>query len=139
MEVSQTKRINYKHVPAEKINRITKKNHQGVVAFLSPIDFHKLENVVPEIYERGKTPLIVILDNITDVRNFGAIARSAECLQVDAILVPEKTLPSINSDAVKTSAGALSKKLKYVGLGIFKKAYNFKRIWLKDSCLQRKR
>ena len=70
------------------------KNHQGVVAFLSPIDFHKLENVVPEIYERGKTPLIVILDNITDVRNFGAIARSAECLQV-CYFSTRKTLVSI--------------------------------------------
>ena len=101
------RRINYKHVPLEKINRLTKKNHQGVVAFLSPVDFFNIENVIPLLYESGKNPLILILDRITDVRNFGAIARTAECLGADVILIPEKNFASINADAIKTSAGAL--------------------------------
>ena len=101
------KRINYKHVPIEKINRITKKNHQGVIAFISPIDFHKIEDVIPTIYEKGKNPLILVLDRVTDIRNFGAIARTAECADVDFILIPEQNTAAINADAVKTSAGAL--------------------------------
>ena len=100
-------RINYKHVPLEKINRITKKNHQGVVAFISPINFYKIENVVPEIYENGENPLILVLDRITDVRNFGAICRTAECAGINAILIPEQNAAAINSDAIKTSSGAL--------------------------------
>jgi len=103
------KRINYKHVPLEKINRLTRKNHQGVFAFLSPIDFHNIEDVVPSLYEQGKNPLILVLDRITDVRNFGAIARTAECAGVDAIIIPEQNAAAINADAIKTSAGALHK------------------------------
>ena len=101
-------RINYKHVPAEKINRLTKKNHQGVFAFISPIDFYNIEDVIPNLYEEGKSPLILILDRITDVRNFGAIARTAECSNVDCIIVPEQNSAAINSDAMKTSSGALN-------------------------------
>ena len=103
------KRINYKHVPLEKINRLTRKNHQGVFAFISPIDFHNIEDVVPALYEQGKNPLVLVLDRITDVRNFGAIARTAECAGVDTILIPEQAAAAINADAVKTSAGALHK------------------------------
>ena len=103
------KRINYKHVPLEKINRLTRKNHQGVFAFISPIDFHNIEDVVPTLYEQGKNPLILVLDRITDVRNFGAIARTAECAGVDAIIIPEQNAAAINADAIKTSAGALHK------------------------------
>ena len=103
------KRINYKHVPLEKINRLTRKNHQGVFAFISPIDFHNIEDVVPALYEQGKNPLILVLDRITDVRNFGAIARTAECAGVDTILIPEQNAAAINADAIKTSAGALHK------------------------------
>lgn len=103
------KRINYKHVPLEKINRLTRKNHQGVFAFISPIDFHNIEDVVPSLYEQGKNPLILVLDRITDVRNFGAIARTAECAGVDAIIIPEQNAAAINADAIKTSAGALHK------------------------------
>jgi len=103
------KRINYKHVPLEKINRLTRKNHQGVFAFISPIDFHNIEDVIPSLYEQGKNPLILVLDRITDVRNFGAIARTAECAGVDAILIPEQNAAAINADAIKTSAGALHK------------------------------
>ena len=103
------KRINYKHVPLEKINRLTRKNHQGVFAFISPIDFHNIEDVIPKIYEEGKNPLVLVLDRITDVRNFGAIARTAECAGVDTILIPEQNAAAINADAIKTSAGALHK------------------------------
>ena len=103
------KRINYKHVPLEKINRLTRKNHQGVFAFISPIDFHNIEDVVPNLYEQGKNPLVLVLDRITDVRNFGAIARTAECAGVDAIIIPEQNAAAINADAIKTSAGALHK------------------------------
>ena len=101
------KRINYKHVPADKINRLTKKNHQGVFAFISPVDFHNIEDVIPTLYEEGKNPLILVLDRITDIRNFGAITRTAECTGVNAILIPEQNSAAINADAIKTSAGAI--------------------------------
>ena len=101
-------RINYKHVPVEKMNRLTKKNHQGVFAFISPIDFYNIEDVIPCLYEERKSPLILVLDRITDVRNFGAIARTAECSNVDCIIVPEQNSAAINSDAMKTSSGALN-------------------------------
>ena len=103
------RRINYKHVPLEKINRLTRKNHQGVFAFISPIDFHNIEDIIPALFEEGKNPLILVLDRITDVRNFGAIARTAECAGVDTILIPEQNAAAINADAIKTSAGALHK------------------------------
>jgi 23S rRNA (guanosine2251-2'-O)-methyltransferase len=103
------RRINYKHVPLEKINRLTRKNHQGVFAFISPIDFHNIEDIIPTLFEEGKNPLILVLDRITDVRNFGAIARTAECAGVDTILIPEQNAAAINADAIKTSAGALHK------------------------------
>src|SRR6218665_3522655 len=74
--------ITAQQVPVEKLNRLTMKNHQGVVAFISPIVYQKIENIVPAIYERGETPLILLLDSITDVRNMGAIARTAECAGV---------------------------------------------------------
>ena len=94
-------------VPVEKINRVTRKNHQGVLAFISPVVFDNIENVLPGIYESGQVPLLLILDQITDVRNFGAIVRSAECAGVQAIIIPEKGMARIGADAVKTSAGAL--------------------------------
>jgi len=99
--------IGFQQVPIEKLNRITRKNHQGVIAVISPITYHRIENIVPLIYERGEVPLLLILDGITDVRNLGAIARSAECAGVHAIVVPNKGSAEINPDAIKTSAGAL--------------------------------
>lgn len=102
-------RINYKHVPIEKLNRLTKKKHEGVFAFISPIDFHNIEDVIPDLFEKGKNPLVLVLDSITDVRNFGAITRTAECLGVHTILIPEKNTAAINNDAITTSAGALKK------------------------------
>ena len=94
-------------VPLEKLNRITMKNHQGAIALLSPVGYHKVDNVIPQLYEDGKTPLAVVLDGVTDARNFGAIARSADCAGVDFIVIPERGSASASSDAVKASAGAL--------------------------------
>lgn len=101
--------IGFQLVPIEKLNRLTAKNHQGAVAFISPITYDKIENIIPTIYEKGEVPLILILDGITDVRNFGAIARTAECAGVHALVVPAKGSAQINPDAIKTSAGALYK------------------------------
>jgi 23S rRNA (guanosine2251-2'-O)-methyltransferase len=101
--------IPMQYVPLEKLNKITMKNHQGVICFISEISYQPLENVLPMIFEKGKNPLLLILDRITDVRNFGAITRTAECAQVDAIVLPSKGSARINADAVKTSAGAIYK------------------------------
>lgn len=95
------------YVPIEKINRFTRKNHQGVVAFISDVMFHKIEDIVPILFEDGKVPFLLILDRLTDVRNFGAICRTAECVGVDAIIIPDKGSAPINSDAIKTSTGAI--------------------------------
>lgn len=99
--------IKYQYVPIEKLNRICKGNHQGVFAFISPISFHKVEDLIPFIFENGETPLFLVLDRITDVRNFGAIARTAECAGVHGIVVPMRESAAIHSDSIKTSAGAL--------------------------------
>jgi len=99
--------INFQLVPEEKLNRITRKNHQGVIAFISPVPFYDLDEIIARTYEKGYTPFFLYLDQITDVRNFGAIVRSAECAGVHAIIIPEKGAAQIGGDAVKTSAGAL--------------------------------
>ena len=99
--------IPVQRVPVERINRITKKNHQGVIAFISPITYQRTEDIVPFLFEQGKNPLLIMLDGLTDVRNFGAIARTCECADVDAIIIPNKNSVSVNADAIKTSAGAL--------------------------------
>lgn len=101
-------RILVQRVPLDKINRITRKNHQGVVAVLSSVTYSNISNVIPEIYEAGEMPFIVALDGVTDVRNFGAIARTCECAGVDAIVIPERHSVSVSGDAMKTSAGALN-------------------------------
>lgn len=100
-------KIPFQTVPSEKINRITRKNHQGVLALISPVELQKIEDILPGIFEQGKNPFILILDQITDVRNFGAIVRSAECAGVHAIVIPERGMARISADAVKTSTGAL--------------------------------
>tara|TARA_R110002072_G_scaffold15884_15_gene63125 strand:- start:1901 stop:2665 length:765 start_codon:yes stop_codon:yes gene_type:complete len=100
--------IQQQSVPIEKLNRITKKNHQGVIAFVSPVDFVSVEEVIARAYESGKDPLLLILDRITDVRNFGAIARTAECTGVQGIIIPSRGSAPVNFDALKTSAGALN-------------------------------
>ena len=94
-------------VPLEKLNQFTDKNHQGVIAFLSPIEFYPLENLVQSLYDEGKTPLLMVLDGVTDVRNFGAIARTCVCAGVDALIIGTRGSAAINGDAVKASAGAL--------------------------------
>ncbi|MEM1135088.1 MAG: 23S rRNA (guanosine(2251)-2'-O)-methyltransferase RlmB [Bacteroidota bacterium] len=95
-------------VPLEKLNKLTRKNHQGIIASLSAISYANLDHIVSELYNAGKEPFILLLDRITDVRNFGAIARTAECSGVHAIVIPTKGAAQIGPDAVKTSAGALN-------------------------------
>ena len=96
-------------VPREKLDGLTDNNHQGVVAQVSPIKYHDIKELVEDLLEDGRKPFILVLDRITDVRNFGAIARTAECEGVDAILLPSKGSVQVNADAVKTSAGALNR------------------------------
>ncbi len=103
----KTHNIPSQKVPVEKLNAFTEKNHQGAVAFLSEIPYQDITAIIPKLYEEGKTPFVVALDGITDVRNIGAIARTCECAGVDAILVPTYRSAAINADAIKTSAGAL--------------------------------
>lgn len=102
-------KIPFQYVPAEKLNKFTRGNHQGVVAFVSAIEYQSIFDIVPQIYEEGRVPFLLMLDKITDVRNIGAIARSAECAGVDAIILPLKGGAQLNEDAVKSSAGALNK------------------------------
>ncbi len=101
--------INSSYVPVEKLNRLTKGNHQGAVAQISPIAFHDLENLVMQVTESGKTPLFLLLDQLSDVRNFGAIIRTAECTGVDGIIIQKKGGAPVNGDTIKTSAGAVFK------------------------------
>lgn len=107
--IREAKALNIPHafVPVEKLNQFTRKNHQGVVALISPIQYVNFENLLIELFETGEPPLILVLDRITDVRNFGAICRSAECMGVHAVVIPAKGAAQINADALKTSAGAL--------------------------------
>jgi 23S rRNA (guanosine2251-2'-O)-methyltransferase len=107
LEIARQNRLVVQRVPIERINRITRKNHQGVLAMLSAVTYHRLENLVPQIYEEGRLPFLVVLDGITDVRNFGAISRTAECCGADGIVIPERGSVGVGADAVKTSAGAL--------------------------------
>lgn len=107
LELAHRYDIPVQRVPVEKLNRITMKNHQGAIAMISPVAYCRLENLVPLWYEEGRVPLVVVLDGITDTRNFGAIARSAECAGADAIVIPERGSASVTPEAVKTSAGAL--------------------------------
>ena len=108
LEVAKERHVFVQRVAKERLDYITRKNHQGVIAFVSAVNYAQLHNVVSSAYERGETPLILILDRITDVRNFGAIARAAECSGVHAIVIPVKGAAQINADAVKTSSGALN-------------------------------
>lgn len=100
--------IPFQFVPVEKLNRVTKANHQGVIAFLSQIEYQDIENILQLCYEQGHDPFVIVLDHLTDVRNFGAIARTAECAGVDAIIIPSNGSVSVTTDSIKTSAGALN-------------------------------
>ena len=97
----------YQIVPLAKLNRITKKNHQGLIAFTAEISYHSAENLLPTVFEKGLNPLILVLDRVTDVRNFGAIARTAECCGVNFMVIPSRGNARITADAIKTSSGAL--------------------------------
>jgi 23S rRNA (guanosine2251-2'-O)-methyltransferase len=99
--------ISYQIVPVERIELVTRKNHQGVLAWLALIEFQHITNLLPGIYEKGEDPLIIALDGVSDVRNFGAIVRSAECMGAHSVIIPEKGSARITADAIKTSAGAL--------------------------------
>lgn len=107
-EVCKKRRITVQFVPQEKLQRMTKVNHQGVAALLSPIEYADIMDVYDRITDEGRIPLIVVLDSVTDIRNFGAIARTAECAGVDALVVSLKNSAPVNADAIKTSAGALT-------------------------------
>ena len=96
------KKINISYVPKEKLNRITKKNHQGIICYISPISYQPIEEIIQRVFEKGKDPFVVILDRITDTRNFGAISRVADASGVDAIIIPEKESAIITSDSIKT-------------------------------------
>ena len=106
-KVAEIGGIPVQRVPVEKLNRITAKNHQGAIAILSETEYSSLENLVPAWYEEGRMPMVLMLDGLTDTRNFGAIARTAECAGFDTIVIPARGSVSITADAVKTSAGAL--------------------------------
>lgn len=108
LSLAKEEKIPVVRVPEAKLNRTTRKNHQGVLAHISAIQYASLDNVIDECFSKGIAPLILVLDRITDVRNFGAMARTADCAGVHAIVIPEKGSAQINSDAVKTSAGALN-------------------------------
>ncbi|WP_394970285.1 23S rRNA (guanosine(2251)-2'-O)-methyltransferase RlmB [uncultured Croceitalea sp.] len=99
-------KISSSYVPVEKLNRLTEHNHQGAVANISSIEFYELEPLLEKIIKKSSTPLFLLLDQISDVRNFGAIIRTAECCGVDAIIVPKSGSAPLNDDAIKTSAGA---------------------------------
>lgn len=99
--------IPFQFVPIEKLNKLSRQNHQGVIATIAPVVYQDAEKIIPMLFDEGKEPFVLVLDHITDVRNFGAIARTAECAGVDAIIIPETGAAAVTSDAMKTSAGAL--------------------------------
>ncbi len=101
-------RVPVQRVPVQKIDRITRRNHQGVLALMSAVTYYQVEDIVPQLFDNGENPFIVVLDGVTDVRNFGAVARTCECAGVSAIVIPDRESVSPNADAVKTSAAALN-------------------------------
>ncbi len=107
--IIRKKGINASYVPIEKLNRLTSNNHQGVVATISPIIFHELEVLIEKVLESDRSPLFLLLDQLSDVRNFGAIIRTAECCGVDGIIIQKKGAAPVTSDTIKTSAGAAFK------------------------------
>ncbi|MFC4721432.1 23S rRNA (guanosine(2251)-2'-O)-methyltransferase RlmB [Geojedonia litorea] len=108
-QLIRQERLNASYVPIEKLNKLSNKNHQGAIAQIAPITFYDLENLVLDVMESGKTPLFLLLDQLSDVRNFGAIIRTAECTGVSGIIIQKKGGAPVNGDTVKTSAGAIFK------------------------------
>jgi len=106
-QMCKERRIPIQQLPKERLARLADGNHQGMIAFLSLIEYQKLEDILPQLYEQSKVPLFLLLDGVTDVRNFGGIARTAEAMGAQAIVIPRKKSAQINSDAIKASAGAL--------------------------------
>lgn len=107
--MAKEKSIPFAFVPVDKLDRLTNVNHQGVVGIHSLIEYHEVEDIVPFLFERGKNPLCVVLDRITDVRNFGAIVRTAECMGAHCVIIPDRGGAQINTDAIKTSAGSIGR------------------------------
>lgn len=107
MKLIKARQISYNYVPAEKLNRFSNKNHQGAVATIAPISFFTIEQLLEKIEREGKKPLILVLDQISDARNFGAIIRTAECTGVNGIIISKNGAAPVNGDTVKTSAGAV--------------------------------
>ncbi len=108
LEVAARHKIPVQRVPIQKLKRLGNKNHQGVVGLLSAISYYSLDHVISQAYAKGEAPLIVVLDRVTDVRNFGAIARTADAAGAHALIIGEKGQAQITEDALKTSAGALN-------------------------------
>lgn len=107
-DMARQLRVPVQRVPVQKIDRITRRNHQGVLALMSAVTYYHVEDLVPQLFDNGENPFFVVLDGVTDVRNFGAIARTCDCAGVSAIVIPDHESVSVNADAVKTSAGALN-------------------------------
>jgi 23S rRNA (guanosine2251-2'-O)-methyltransferase len=108
IHTAKNHQVQINFVPAEKLKRMSAKNHQGVICLLSSVSYASLENIVDKVFSEGREPFLLLLDRVTDVRNFGAIARTAECAGIDAIVIAEKGNAPISGDAMKTSAGALN-------------------------------
>lgn len=106
-QLAKEQQIPVQFVPQQKLDRLTKKNHQGVIAFGSPITFANLENLTASLYEAGEMPKFLACDEITDVRNFGAMCRTAECFGYHGVIIPSRGMAPINDEAVKSSSGAL--------------------------------
>ncbi|WP_029489671.1 23S rRNA (guanosine(2251)-2'-O)-methyltransferase RlmB [Aquimarina agarivorans] len=128
IQLLRTHKITPNTVPVEKLNKLTHKNHQGVVAFVAPVDFYDLEELVIRTQESGETPLFIVLDQLTDARNFGAIIRSAECVGAHGIVIAKTGAAPVSADTVKTSAGAV------FNLPICKVAHLKDALFLFQSC-----
>ncbi len=122
--LAKKNRVPFSFIPQQKLNHLSSKNHQGVICMLSAVQYASLENIIDKLYSEGKEPLLLILDRITDVRNFGAIARTAECAGVNAMVISDKGNAPITGDAMKTSAGALS-HLPVCRVADMKKTFQF--------------
>jgi len=108
MDKAHALRVPVQKVPVAKIDRITRRNHQGVLALLAAVTYYRIEDYIPQLFDEGANPFVVVMDGVTDVRNFGAVARTCECAGVNAIVIPFRESVSANADAIKTSAGALN-------------------------------
>ena len=108
IEKARALRVPVQRVPVQKLDRITRRNHQGVLAMMAAVTYYRVDDLVPRLFDDGENPFVVVLDGVTEVRNFGAVARTCECAGVSAIVIPDHESVSVNADAVKTSAGALN-------------------------------